>query len=195
MSESAVAERPTSPADAARGDKQVNCSLLRMAVGDEVVAVGIEDVREILQITRLTPLPRTPDFVRGVMNLRGAVVPVVDLAARLGRPATVIGRRACIVVVECQTFSDDEDDEDEQGEEAQHNPHTLVMGLLVDAVFEVFDRKVDEIEAAPALGTRISPSYLRGMTRAGGELIGVLALSRLLAARELTAGIANFQPH
>jgi purine-binding chemotaxis protein CheW len=198
MSDSAVVERPASQADAAHAGKQASCSLLRMAVGDEVVAVGIEDVREILQITRLTPLPRTPDFVRGVMNLRGAVVPVVDLAARLGRPATVIGRRACIVVVECQTYSDDDTDEDDGDGEAEaghHSAHTLVMGLLVDAVFEVFDRNVDEIETAPALGTRISPSYLRGMTRAGGELIGVLALSRLLAPRELTAGIANFQPH
>jgi purine-binding chemotaxis protein CheW len=112
---------------------------------------------------------------------------VVDLAARLGRPPTVIGRRACIVVVECQTAGDDEaEDED---------PQTLVMGLLVDAVFEVFDRNTSEIETAPSLGTRIAPAYLRGMTRAGGELVGVLALSRLLAARELMASIAGFQPH
>ncbi len=185
-------DTPQRPAPSA--DETVrSCSLLRLAVGDEVVAIGIEDVREILQMTRMTPLPRTPDFVRGVMNLRGAVVPVVDLAARLGRPASVIGRRSCIVVVECQAPTGAEDDSDFDDDEHPHEA-PWVMGLLVDAVFEVFDRKANEIEVAPALGTRIAPSYLRGMTRAGGQLIGVLALSRLLSTRELTDGIAQFQP-
>jgi purine-binding chemotaxis protein CheW len=165
------------------------CSLLRMAVGHEVLAVPIEHVREILQVGRLTPLPRTPAFVRGVMNLRGAVVPVIDLAARLGHPATELGRRSCIVVVErAQDGSlDDEDDEASRG--------TLVVGLLVDAVFEVFDRNESEIEPPPALGTRIAPEFLRGITRAAGALVGVLALQEVLAARELSAAIASFQPH
>jgi purine-binding chemotaxis protein CheW len=168
-----------------------------MAVGDEIVAVGIEDVREILQITRMTPLPRTPDFVRGVMNLRGAVVPVVDLSARLGRATTVIGRRSCIVVVDCHADAHEtEAQAQHEGHDAhEHAPKSWVMGLLVDAVFEVFDRGAGEIEAAPSLGTRITPEYLRGVTRAGGELVSVLALPRLLSARELALGIANFQPH
>jgi purine-binding chemotaxis protein CheW len=165
-----------------------------MAVGDEVVAVGIEDVREILQITRMTPLPRTPDFVRGVMNLRGAVVPVVDLAARLGRATTVIGRRSCIVVVDCH--ADPREAEAHLGpDDHDHAATPWVMGLLVDAVFEVFDRSAGEIETAPSLGTRIAPEYLRGVTRAAGELVSVLALPRLLSARELALRIANFQPH
>ena len=71
-----------------------------MAVGTADMAVHIDDVREILEVGRLTALPRTPEFVRGVMNLRGAVVPVIDLAARLGQPAITIGRRSCVVVVE-----------------------------------------------------------------------------------------------
>jgi purine-binding chemotaxis protein CheW len=75
-------------------------SLLRMAVGDEDLAVPIDDVREILEVGRLTTLPRTPSFVRGVMNLRGAVVPVIDLAARVGQNAITIGRRSCVVVVD-----------------------------------------------------------------------------------------------
>jgi len=169
------------------GEAQAVWSLLRMAVGDEVVAVGIEDVREILQVTRMTPLPRTPDFVRGVMNLRGAVVPVVDLSARLGRAPSVLGRRSCIVVVECHPAQPED--------EEQPVAAATVMGLLVDSVFEVFDRNASEIESAPSLGTRIDTNFLRGMTRAGGQLIGVLALSRLLATQELAAGIADFQPH
>lgn len=160
-------------------------SLLRMAAGDEQLAVPIEQVREILQVLRMTPLPRTPAFVRGVMNLRGSVVPVIDLAARLGLPPTVIGRRSCIVVVQTQAAQEDD------GQAAA----SVAMGLLVDAVFEVFDRAGAEIEAAPAIGTRIPPQHLLGMTRADGRLIGVLALAHVLAAPDLAASIASFQPH
>jgi purine-binding chemotaxis protein CheW len=201
MNNSAVAQRHPAPSahEADGSGPAPICSLLRMAVGDEIVAVGIEDVREILQITRMTPLPRTPDFVRGVMNLRGAVVPVVDLSARLGRAPTVIGRRSCIVVVDCHADAHETEahaQAQREGHEAHdHPPKSWVMGLLVDAVFEVFDRGASEIEAAPSLGTRITPEYLRGVTRAGGELVSVLALPRLLSARELAQGIANFQPH
>ena len=160
-------------------------SLLRMAVGEEPLAVPIAQVREILQVLRMTPLPRTPAFVRGVMNLRGSVVPVIDLAARLGLASTVIGRRSCIVVVQTTAESDDEDEA----------PTSVSMGLLVDAVFEVFDRSSHEIEPAPAIGTHIPPQHLLGMTRAGGRLIGVLALERVLASPDLAAAIAGFQPH
>jgi chemotaxis signal transduction protein len=111
----------------------------------------------------------------------------------------VIGRRSCIVVVDChadafETEGHAEHGDDDENMEHAHPVQSWVMGLLVDAVFEVFDRQAEEIEAAPSLGTRIAPEYLRGMTRAGGELVGVLALTRLLSARELAAGIASFQP-
>lgn len=162
-------------------------SLLRMAVGGDVVSVPIDDVREILQVARLTPLPRTPAFVRGVMNLRGAVVPVIDLAARLGGPPTVPGRRSCIVVVDCH--------DRDIGADAEAPATTLTMGLLVDAVYEVFDRSASEVEPPPPLGTRIDAHYLHGMTRSGGDLIGVLSLHHVLAARELAQAIEHWQPH
>ncbi len=187
-----IAERaaPSTTTAATAGERaDTICSLLRMAVGTEVLAVSIEDVREILQVGRLTPLPRTPAFVRGVMNLRGAVVPVIDLAARLGRSATELGRRSCIVVVESTQATDADGD----GDAAETT--TLVVGLLVDAVFEVLDRNASEIEPAPALGTRVAPEFLHGITRAGGSLVGVLALPQVLAARELAAAIAAYQPH
>jgi purine-binding chemotaxis protein CheW len=161
------------------------CSLLRMAVGDDVLAVPIDDVREILQVARLTPLPRTPDFVRGVMNLRGAVVPVIDLAVRLGLPPTVMGRRSCIVVVNGPPVADADGGFSGPG---------AVLGLLVDAVFEVFDRGGHEIEHAPAMGTTVPPQYLRGITRAEGQLIGVLSLHNVLAPQMLTDCIAAHQP-
>ena len=160
-------------------------SLLRMAVGSEVLSVPISNVREILQVARLTPLPRTPAFVRGVMNLRGAVVPVIDLAARLAGAPAAIGRRSCIVVVEFETAPTDDDSP----------PAVLVVGLLVDAVYEVFDCLAAEVEPVPPLGTRVAAHYLSGMTRAHGEVIGVLALERLLAPDDLAGAIAAFQPH
>jgi purine-binding chemotaxis protein CheW len=166
-------------------------SLLRMAVRTETLAVPIEQVREILEVTRLTPLPRTPDFVRGVMNLRGSVVPVVDLSSRLGLGNTVLGRRSCIVVVESpQTQAAEEatDDEAVIGD-------TLVVGLLVDAVYEVFDTSSSRIEPVPQLGTRIPPEMLAGMARARGEVIGMLALAKVLSGAELTDLIARHSAH
>ncbi len=185
MNQAQTASGVTQPVLA--GPPDAPCSLLRMTVGSDVLAVPISEVREILQVTRLTPLPRTPDFVRGVMNLRGSVVPVIDLAARLGRAPTSIGRRSCIVVVESALGHDSDDDE-------SHSP-AFVVGLLVDAVFEVFDRMGHEIEAAPPLGTRIPAECLLGMTRAGGEVIGVLALNRVLNVAELAAAIAAHETH
>jgi purine-binding chemotaxis protein CheW len=165
------------------------CSMLRMAVGSEAVAVAIEEVREILEVGRLTALPRTPDFVRGVMNLRGAVVPVIDLVARLGQAPAQIGRRSCVVVVEATPLGTDTADGDDDA--GQHTGETLVVGLLVDAVYEVFDAPTGSFEPVPPLGTYIDASYLRGMSRVRGEVIGVLALHRVLAQQELSALIAE----
>ena len=173
-------------------------SLLRMAVGGVAMAVPIDDVREILEVGRLTPLPRTPDFVRGVMNLRGAVVPVIDLAARVGMAPISIGRRSCVVVVEAEPLVIEGDlaAGEAAGEAAGDALHgALVVGLMVDAVYEVFDVMADGIEPPPALGTRIAADFLLGMTRAHGDLIGVLALDRVLAQQELSALIASHKPH
>jgi purine-binding chemotaxis protein CheW len=185
---------PNSPRLAGTVPDDTGCSLLRMAVGTEAMAVPIDDVREILEVGRLTALPRTPEFVRGVMNLRGAVVPVIDLAARLGQPAITIGRRSCVVVVEAGLPADD----DSGAEASDNEPEgtgSLVVGLLVDAVFEVFDTPAGAMEAVPQLGTPIDASYLRGMARTRGEVIGVLALDRVLAQQELTGLIAEHRAH
>ncbi len=163
-------------------------SLLRLQSGGQVLAVPIEAVREILEVGRLTPLPRTPSFVRGVMNLRGAVVPVVDLSARLEHGVSPIERRTCIVVVEVAA-----DVEDDAGDE-DHYGRTLVVGLLVDAVYEVFDTDDGQIEPVPMLGTRVRADFLAGMTRARGQVIGVLNLPRVLSAVDLASLIASHQP-
>jgi purine-binding chemotaxis protein CheW len=183
----AAATRSALPNDAPQ-------SLLRMAVGDQAMAVAIDDVREILEVGRLTPLPRTPEFVRGVMNLRGAVVPVIDLAARVGQPAITIGRRSCVVVVSATSPQLDDAADESRGAQEGIDAE-LVVGLLVDAVYEVFDTGPSAIEPVPALGTRIAADFLRGMTRARGQVIGVLALDRVLAQQELSALIASHAPH
>ena len=138
--------------------------LLRLASGGERLAVPIGSVREILEVGRLTPVPRTPDFIRGVMNLRGAVVPVLDLSARLGLRVTPLERRSAIVVVESQPGG----------------PQRLVVGLLVDAVFEVLDVAAQRVEAVPSLGVAVPGGFLHGMVNVKGGYVAVLNLVQIL---------------
>lgn len=141
---------------------------LRFSLGVGTYAVSIEVVREILQVGAMTALPLAPPFMRGVMNLRGAVVPVVDLRARLGLRGAAIGRRSCVVVVEVPEIEDSA-------------PQTL--GMLVDAVHEVFD--VAALEPAPAFGTPVDPAFVAGMARRDSEVLVVLNLAHVLAQDEL----------
>lgn len=148
---------------------------LRLAVGDGVYALPIDQVREILQVSRLTVLPRLPAAIRGVMNLRGAVVPVIDLGVRLGTRAVTPSRRSCIIVVE-------------QAVQADRPP--LVAGVMVDAVFEVVDVAPASVSAAPALGTRVAPEMLSGVLQLQGRLLHLLDVPRVLSQAELTELVA-----
>ncbi len=177
------------PATAGAVPESEQESMLRMAVGGQIMAVPIDNVREILEVGRMTPLPRTPEFVRGVMNLRGAVVPVLDLAARIGLGAATLGRRSCIVIVESAAADEAESADPGSADELE----TLVVGLLVDAVYEVFEAPADAVEPVPALGTAVPAHFLAGMTRARGDVVGVLALGRVLARSELTESIGSGQ--
>lgn len=153
---------------------------LCLAVGKETYAVGIDMVREILEVGRMTPLPLTPDFVRGVMNLRGAVVPVIDLKARFGADPAVIGRRSSVVIVET-------DHKDQDG--------PLVVGVLVDGVSEVLEIADQDIEPVPALGTRIPREFLQGMAKAKGSLLSILDADRILARESMASLIAGHVAH
>jgi purine-binding chemotaxis protein CheW len=152
--------------------------LLRLAVSHEILVVPIEAVREILEVGRMTPLPQTPDFVRGVMNLRGAVVPVIDLGARFGFGPTTIGRRTAIIVVEAK--GDDDYDH-------------LVAGVLVDAVYEVLDVDSKRIEAVPTLGVAIAGEFLAGMINVRDGYAALLNLDQVLSPVALSALIAESQ--
>lgn len=153
---------------------------LCLAVAGETYAVPIDAVREILEMGRLTPLPLTPDFVTGVMNLRGAVVPVIDLQARFFETVTVVGRRSAIVIVEVATHEQD---------------GPLVVGALVDGVTEVLEIVADDIDEPPALGTRIPKEFLAGMAKVRELLIPVLDLERLLSRETLSRLIAAHIAH
>jgi len=148
---------------------------LRFTSGGQHCAVRIDVVREILEVAQMTPLPLVPEFVRGVMNLRGAVVPVFDLGARLGLPPIQIARRSCIVVVDVQTHED----------ETEESSVEQTLGLLVDAVHEVFDCAPHELEPVPRLGTRVAPVFLRAMVRSRGQATPELDLSTTLDLRAL----------
>lgn len=152
--------------------------LLSLASAGERLTVPIAQVREILEVGRLTPLPQTPDFVHGVMNLRGSVVPVIDLSARCGHGRTVLARRSAIVVVETAPSEPSE---------------RLIAGLLVDAVYEVLDISPDMIEAVPSLGVAIPPEFLAGMVQVHGRYAPLLNLNLVLAPDALAHLIGEHQ--
>ena len=166
---------PTHPAHLDVNDDQATdrprLQFLRFSVGPDAYAVRIELVREILEVTQMTPLPLMPTFVRGVMNLRGAVVPVVDLAARLGMDATEIGRRSCVIMVDIS---------------GQTNGGHQSLGVLVDAVHEVFDVEEGGLEGVPRMGTRIDPTFIAGMVRVRGLVTPALDFDRTLAEQTLS---------
>ena len=141
---------------------------LTFSVGQEMFAIGILQIREILEYGNLTTVPMMPSFVRGVINLRGHVVPVIDLAARFGRAASAISRRSCIVIVEIG----------EGGEQQQ-------LGLLVDSVSEVLEIPESEIEPPPAFGAKIRADFINGMGKVNERFVILLRVAKVLAVEEL----------
>ncbi|WP_088279589.1 chemotaxis protein CheW [Ideonella sp. A 288] len=151
---------------------------LRFALGDASYAVSIDNVREILQADTMTAVPLMPGFMRGVMNLRGAVVPVVNLSERLGLHESTLGRRSCVVIV------------DVVDEEADTSS---VIGIVVDAVYEVFE--LAALEPTPAFGTAIAAAHIAGMARTNQQVLAVLDLDRVLAIEELSQLVARHIGH
>ena len=137
---------------------------LSFQLAGEEFAFGILRVKEILEYDTITRVPNAPVAVRGVINLRGSVVPVVDLALQFGLAPTVITKRTCIVIVEAQVDGVD-----------------LVMGVLADAVSQVIDLGPEAIEPPPAFGSRVSVEYLVGMGKLDDKkFVLILDINRLL---------------
>jgi purine-binding chemotaxis protein CheW len=132
-------------------------------------AIAVLRVREIIEHETVTRVPSTPAFVRGVINLRGSVVAVVDLARKFGLPESPVTKRTCIIIVEVESESG-----------------RLVMGVLADAVDQVVEFRPGEIEAPPSFGTPVRVDYLQGLGKLGGEFVLILDTDRVLSASELS---------
>lgn len=152
---------------------------LTFMLGGEIFAIGILAIKEIIEYGGLTEVPMMPDYIRGVINLRGAVVPVMDLSTRFGKEAGAVTKRTCIVIVE--TVARDEQQ---------------VIGVIVDAVNAVVEITASEIEPAPSFGARISSDFIKGMGKINGRFIILLDVNRVLSSDEIdalgnaTAGVA-----
>jgi len=144
---------------------------LTFSLGAETFAIGILHIKEIIQYGMLTTVPMMPGFVRGVINLRGAVVPVIDLASRFGGPTGSITRRTCIVIVELRL---------PQGE-------TRVFGAVVDTVNAVLEIAAADIEPAPQFGTCIRTDFIAGMAKVNGRFVILLDIDRVLSMDEMAA--------
>ena len=143
---------------------------LTFMLGGEVFAIGILAVKEIIEYGGVTTVPMMPECIRGVINLRGAVVPVMDLLSRFGKQPIVIGKRTCIVIVEIAA-----------GGEQQ------VVGVMVDAVNAVLEIPGSEIEPAPSFGAKIRTDFIAGMGKVGGKFVILLNVDNVLSTQEVGA--------
>lgn len=141
---------------------------LTFALGNELFAVSILVIKEIIQYGQLTTVPLMPDYISGVINLRGAVVPVIDLNARFGRGAAAVGKRTCIVIIEVQ----------HEGE--QHD-----VGIMVDAVSAVIDIGRDQIEPPPRFGATVRNDFIEGMGKLNDQFVMILDVARTFSLGEL----------
>ncbi len=164
----APANNKPARAVAPRHNMAVPEQCLTFTLGGDEYGVGILQLREIVEYETLTKVPSTPPWIRGVMNLRGTVVPVVDLAAKFGLPETEIAARTCIVIVEA----------DLDGE-------STPMGVMVDTVVRVLDLSPENIEEPPTFGTRVHVDYLLGVGKVDDQLVLVLDINRVLSIDEL----------
>jgi purine-binding chemotaxis protein CheW len=146
---------------------------LTFMLGGEVFAIGILAIKEIIEYDSLTVVPMMPDCIRGVINLRGAVVPVMDLSARFGRSATAVTKRTCIVIVEIETAGERHD-----------------VGVIVDAVNEVLEIPAGEIEPPPAFGPKIRTDFIRGIGKVGGKFVIVLDNNQVLSVDDVQVMVA-----
>ncbi len=141
---------------------------LTFMIGGEEYAVSLLKVKEIIEYDTVTEIPKTPEWIRGVINLRGSVVPVIDLAVKFRQAPSVVGKLTCIVITEVDT-----------GEEA------AVMGIMADSVRQVIDLRPQDIEESPSFGTRIKVDYLLGMARSGKKFCLLLDTEKVLSTDEL----------
>ena len=152
---------------------KLDCQYLTFNVGQECFAIDIGRVREVLEYTNTTVLPRMPDYMRGVVNIRGKALPVIDLGMRLGMGMTEKTVNTCVIITEIATAGT-----------------TVTVGALVDAVEEVFDLDSSEIEAAPNIGNAIDTSFIKGIGKNAGRFVILLDLEKMFSEQEV-AGLSG----
>ena len=140
---------------------------LTFTLADEEYGIGILKIKEIIGMMPVTSVPKTPEFVKGVINLRGKVIPVLDLRLRFGIEEIEYTERTCIIVVEVESLSG-----------------RVEIGIVVDSVSEVLNIKGSEIEDTPAFGTRLDTSFILGMAKMEGGIKILLDIDRVLATKE-----------
>src|SRR5215212_4226565 len=143
---------------------------LTFYVAGEEYAVTILKVTEIIECVSLTHVPGTPVWIRGVLNLRGAVVPVIDLAVKFGLVPTVLTRRTCVVMIELQ-----------------HEGERMVLGVMADSVHQVVELGPDQIQPPPSFGPKVRVDCIQGMGSSGGAFVVLLDIDRVLSSSEILA--------
>lgn len=154
---------------AVSGVEQDQNQYLTFMLGGEMFAIPILNIKEIIEYGHLTTVPMMPGFIRGVINLRGSVVPVVDLSARFGRESTGITRRTCIVIIEIHSEGELQD-----------------IGVVVDTVNEVLEIPAREVEPAPSFGAVIRTDFIQGMGKINGKFVIILNVNHVLSLDEIS---------
>ena len=143
---------------------------LTFKLREEVFAIEISKVREVLEYTTVTKVPRTPDFMSGVINLRGNVVPVIDLNLKLGMPLTEKTIDTCIIIVEIAVSGE-----------------IVVLGALADSVQEVIDLEPENIEPAPKIGTSLNIEFLKGMGKKDDQFMMIFDIDKVFSSEDIAA--------
>ena len=149
-------------------DPMETTQYLTFRLDEELFALDISKVREVLDLTAITRVPRTPEYMLGVLNLRGSVVPVVDLRLKFGMARREKTVNSCIIITEVMV-----DDE------------TLILGALVDSVQEVIDLEPGDLEPPPKIGTRLDTDFIKGMGRHDDKFIIILYINKIFPTSEL----------
>ncbi|KMQ50547.1 Positive regulator of CheA protein activity (CheW) [Chitinispirillum alkaliphilum] len=142
---------------------------LTFSLAQEGYGIGILKVQEIIGLMNVTHVPRTPDYIRGVINLRGKVIPVVDLRLKFGLEENEDTDKTCIIVVQVENVS------------GEH----VIMGIIVDEVCEVLDIKADQIEPSPSFGASLDTEFIMGMGKAAQKVVMLLDVDKVLSKREV----------
>lgn len=143
---------------------------LTFELDKETFALDVAKVREILDSPTITKVPQTPEYMRGVINLRGSVVPVIDLRLKFGMAETVQTVNTCIIVVEIELGGE-----------------IIILGALADSVQEVIDLEPEQIEPAPRIGTKLNTDFIKGMGKHNEQFIMILEIDKVFSAVELNA--------